>query len=72
LRSTQSYYYYLQSHQQNQVIAYHWYAPASATEPEDWAVVLLNFANSAGQIAVHFRKPGSGRRCWTPIEGQTS
>jgi maltooligosyltrehalose trehalohydrolase len=59
LRSTQSYYYYQQSHQQNQVIAYHRYAPpGNASEPEDWAMVLLNFAGIAGQISVPFPKAG--------------
>ena len=59
LRGPQSYYYYQQSHQQNQIIAYHRYAPASAAEPEDWAMVLLNFASAAGQIAIPFPKAGS-------------
>lgn len=58
LRGTQSYYYYQQSHQQNQIVAYHRYAPASAPAPEDWAMVLLNFASSPGQIAVPFPKSG--------------
>jgi maltooligosyltrehalose trehalohydrolase len=58
LRGTQTYYYYQQSHQQNQVIAYHRYAPATATDPEEWAMVLLNFAGSAGKISVPFPKAG--------------
>jgi 1,4-alpha-glucan branching enzyme len=58
LRSTQSHYYQQQSHQRTQIIAYHRYAPASATEPEGWAMVLLNFANNAGQIDVPFPKAG--------------
>lgn len=59
LRGTQSYYYYLQSHQQTQIIAYHRYAPANGAQPEDWAMVLVNFANSDAQIAVPFPKAGS-------------
>ena len=58
LRGTESYYYYLQSHQQTQIIAYHRHAPAEGTLPEDWAMVLLNFANSAAQINVPFPKAG--------------
>jgi 1,4-alpha-glucan branching enzyme len=58
LRSTQSYYYYQQSHQQNQVIAFHRYAPADAGGPEDWAMILLNFADSSGQISLPFPKAG--------------
>jgi len=58
LRGTQSYYYYQQSHRQTQIIAYHRYMPASTTEPEDWAMVLLNFANNPGQIDVPFPKAG--------------
>lgn len=58
LRGTQSYYYYQQSHQNNQVIAYHRYASAADSQPEDWAMVLLNFADSAGQISVPFPKAG--------------
>jgi 1,4-alpha-glucan branching enzyme len=59
LRSRQSYYYYLQSHQQTQIIAYHRLAAATATQPEQYAMVLLNFASSAGQISVPFPKAGT-------------
>lgn len=59
LRGTQSYYYYQQSHQNNQIIAYHRYAPASASQPEDWVLVLLNFAGAAGQISAPFPKAGT-------------
>ena len=58
LRGAESYYYYQQSHQQNQIIAYHRHGPASSAELEDWAMVFLNFASSAGQIAVPFPKAG--------------
>ncbi|MGC2400615.1 MAG: alpha-amylase family glycosyl hydrolase [Acidobacteriaceae bacterium] len=59
LRGTQSFYYYQQSHQQTQIIAYHRYASATSTGPEEWAMVLLNFAGSAGQISVPFPKAGT-------------
>lgn len=59
LRGTASYYYYLQSHQGTEIIAYRRYAPAAGTQPEDWAMVLLNFANNDGQIAVPFPKAGN-------------
>ncbi len=59
LRGVQSYYYYQQSHQQTQIIAYHRYAPADDTQPEDWAFVLLNFASDSGQISVPFPKAGN-------------
>lgn len=63
LRGTQSYYYYLQSHQGTEIIAYHRYAPASGAQPEDWAMVLLNFANTTGQITMPFPKAGT----WTEM-----
>ena len=59
LRGTESYYYYQQSHQQTQIIAYHRHAPASGAQAEDWAMVLVNFANTAGQIGVPFPKAGN-------------
>jgi maltooligosyltrehalose trehalohydrolase len=58
LRGTESFYYYQQSHQQTQIIAYHRHAAASGAQPEDWAFVLLNFASAAGQISVPFPKAG--------------
>lgn len=58
LRGTSSYYYYQHSHQQTQIIAYHRYAPAAGAQPEDWAMVLLNFAGNDGQIDVPFPKAG--------------
>jgi 1,4-alpha-glucan branching enzyme len=68
LRGTQSYYYYLQSHQQTQIVAYYRYASASGTLPEDWALVLLNFASTDGQISVPFPKAGK----WTErIDGSS-
>jgi 1,4-alpha-glucan branching enzyme len=58
LRGSESYYYYQQSHQQTQIIAYHRHAAATATQPEEWAFVLLNFGSSASQISVPFPKAG--------------
>ena len=65
LRGTQTYYYYQQSHQQNQVIAYHRYAPATATDPEEWAMVLLNFAAARARFRCRLQKQENGKRCWT-------
>ena len=59
LRGPESYYYYQQSHRQNQVIAYHRHAPAAGTTPEEWAMVLLNFADDLGTIAVPFPRAGT-------------
>jgi 1,4-alpha-glucan branching enzyme len=61
LRGAQSYYYYQQSRQQTQIIAYHRYAPAIGAQPENWAMVLLNFAGNAAQISVPFPKAGQWR-----------
>ncbi len=59
LRSRESYYYYLQSLQGNQIIAYHRHAPASLTESEEYVMVLLNFSDSAGTISLPFPKAGT-------------
>jgi maltooligosyltrehalose trehalohydrolase len=58
LRSRESYYYYQQSHQGNQILAYHRHAAAAAGQPEDWAMVLLNFGDSPGVINLPFPKAG--------------
>jgi maltooligosyltrehalose trehalohydrolase len=68
LRGSDSYYYYEQSHRQNQVIAYHRHAPAQGVLLEDWAMVLLNFSNDQGNIAVPFPKAGT----WTDMLDQTT
>jgi maltooligosyltrehalose trehalohydrolase len=59
LRSRESYYYYLQSLQGNAILAYHRHAPATATDPEEYAMVLLNFSDTSGTIAVPFPKAGT-------------
>jgi maltooligosyltrehalose trehalohydrolase len=63
LRSRESYYYYQQSHQGTQILAYHRHAAATATAAEEWAMVLLNFGAAAGQIQVPFPKAGT----WTEM-----
>jgi maltooligosyltrehalose trehalohydrolase len=63
LRSRDSYFYYLQSLQNNEVIAYHRHAAATATTPEQYVMVLLNFADSDGTISVPFPKAGN----WTEL-----
>jgi maltooligosyltrehalose trehalohydrolase len=72
LRGTSSYYYYQQSHQQNQVIAYHRYAPADGTTAEDWAMVLLNFGNAVGTITLPFPKAGTWREMLDDAKRQFS
>lgn len=59
LRSTESYYYYQQSHQQTQIVAFHRHAAAVGALADEWAMVLLNFADAAGTITVPFPKAGT-------------
>ncbi len=59
LRSRESFYYFQQSLQGNQVIAYHRHAPAAGGQAEEFAMVLLNFGDSAGTIRVPFPKAGT-------------
>jgi maltooligosyltrehalose trehalohydrolase len=59
LRSRDSYFYYLQSLQGTQIIAYHRHAAATVTTPEQYAMVLLNFADTAGTVTVPFPKVGT-------------
>jgi hypothetical protein len=61
LRSRESFYYYLQSLQNSQLIAYHRHAPAGPAGPEEYAMVILNFGSMADTISVPFPKAGS----WT-------
>lgn len=61
LRSRESFYYWQQSLQNSQIIAYHRHAPASGGNPESWALVLLNFSDSAGTISVPFPSVGTWR-----------
>ena len=59
LRSRESYFYYLQSLQGTQIVAYHRHAPAAGAAAEEYAMALLNFADSAGTISVPFPKAGT-------------
>lgn len=61
LRSRESFYYWQQSLQATQLIAYHRHAPASAAGPEEYALVILNFAAGAATIELPFPKAGA----WT-------
>ncbi|HVP46329.1 MAG TPA: alpha-amylase family glycosyl hydrolase [Bryobacteraceae bacterium] len=63
LRSHESYFYYLQSLQGTQIIAYHRHAPAAGGAAEQYAMVLVNFGDSAGTISVPFPKAGT----WTEM-----
>ena len=58
LRSRESLYYWQQSLQGNQLLAYHRHAPADVSGPEEYAMVLLNFGPSAATITVPFPKAG--------------
>jgi maltooligosyltrehalose trehalohydrolase len=61
LRSRESFYYWQQSLQNSRLVAYHRYAPASAARPEQYAMVILNFAPYPDTIAVPFPAAGT----WT-------
>jgi 1,4-alpha-glucan branching enzyme len=61
LRSRESFYYWQQSLQGTQLVAYHRHAPASSAGPEEYAMVILNFASVAGTIQLPFPKAGT----WT-------
>jgi maltooligosyltrehalose trehalohydrolase len=58
LRSRESFYYWQQSLQGTSLIAYHRHAPANGANPEQYAMVLLNFSSSLGTIEVPFPKAG--------------
>ncbi len=61
LRGRESYYYWQQSLQSSALLAYHRHAPATATSPEGFAMVILNFGSNADTISVPFPKAGA----WT-------
>ena len=61
LRSRESFYYWQQSLQNSQLVAYHRHATAGADGPEQYAMVILNFAPYADTIAVPFPAAGT----WT-------
>ena len=58
LRSRSSYFYYRQSLQGTSILAYSRDAAATATRPQQYALVLLNFSASAGTISIPFRAAG--------------
>ncbi len=59
LRSRDSFYYFQQSLQGNQIIAYHRYAAASSAGAEEFAMVVLNFGDAEAQIQLPFPKAGA-------------
>ena len=61
LRSRDSYFYYEQSLQGTAILAYHRHAAADAGQPEEYAMVLLNFGDASGSIAVPFPQAGTYR-----------
>jgi maltooligosyltrehalose trehalohydrolase len=61
LRSRDSFFYFQQSLQGTAILAYHRHAPADATHGEEFAMVLLNFGDNSGSIAVPFPKTGTYR-----------
>jgi maltooligosyltrehalose trehalohydrolase len=58
LRSRESFYCWQQSLQGNQLLAYHRHAPADASGPEEYAMVVLNFGGTSSTIDVPFPKAG--------------
>jgi 1,4-alpha-glucan branching enzyme len=65
LRSRESFYYWQQSLKGSQLIAYHRHAPAGPAGPEQYAMVILNFAVHADTIQVPFPQAGT----WVEILG---
>ncbi len=61
LRSRDSYFYYQQSLQGTSLLAYHRHAAAEAGQGEEFHMVLLNFGDNPGSIAVPFPKAGTYR-----------
>jgi maltooligosyltrehalose trehalohydrolase len=59
LRSRESFYYWQQSLQGNQLLAYHRHAVAGPADPEQYALVILNFADHADTIQVPFPQAGT-------------
>jgi maltooligosyltrehalose trehalohydrolase len=58
LRSRESYYYYHESDTTRGVVAYHRRAAADATQPEEVAMVLLNFSDGPATLSVPFPSVG--------------
>lgn len=60
-RSRNSFYFNQQSRPNDGIVAYQRSADASATEPEQVAMVFLNFSDGSRNISVPFAKPGTYR-----------
>jgi len=58
LRSRESFYYWQQSLQNSELIAYHRHALADPSGPEEYAMVLLNFGDTSATINLPFPKAG--------------
>jgi 1,4-alpha-glucan branching enzyme len=58
LRSRESFFFNQQSFQGNNIVAYQRHAPATATAPEQYAIVFLNFSGDSGTITIPFPKAG--------------
>jgi 1,4-alpha-glucan branching enzyme len=61
LRSRESFYYFQQSLQGNRIIAYHRRAPAQNGLREEFAMIVLNFADANASISLPFPKAGTWR-----------
>ncbi len=61
LRSRNSYYFYENSNLAGGAIAYQRHAPATATLPDEYALVFLNFSDSAQTLSVSFPVAGTYR-----------
>ncbi len=61
LRSRETFYYKAQSRPGDGVVAYHRRAPAAADQPEQIAMVVLNFSAATKDISVPFPKQGTYR-----------
>jgi 1,4-alpha-glucan branching enzyme len=62
LRSRESFYYFQQSLQNNSgMVAYHRHAAAADGQPEEYAMVVLNFSDNPGFISIPFPKAGVWR-----------
>jgi len=59
LRSHESYYYYQQSLQNDQIIAYQRHALATSTAAEEYVMVFLNFSDTPGSVTIPFPKAGT-------------
>jgi len=61
LRSRSMYYFNEQSNLTAQIVAYQRYAAATQQDPEQYAIIFLNFSDSPQSIAIPFPKAGAYR-----------